>query len=271
MPKFAANLSMMFQELPFLERFEAAAKAGFKGVEYLFPYDYPAEDIKARLDQHGLKQVLFNMPPGDWNRGDRGLACLPECRDQFEHGLKDVIAYAKALQCEQVHCMAGIVPLSGRAERGADDRAKGAAQEYRETYIANLKSAAKALAKENMRLLIEPINTRDMPGYFLTGTRQAISIIDEVAAPNIALQFDCYHMQIMEGDLSARITELKDRIAHIQIASVPGRNEPDDQGELNYTYIFKLLEHLGYNGWIGCEYRPRGATTDGLGWFAPFK
>jgi hydroxypyruvate isomerase len=260
MPKFAANLSMMFQELPFLDRFEAAATAGFRGVEYLFPYEYDAAEIAERLKAHGLKQVLFNMPPGDWGKGDRGLACLPECRDQFEHGLKDVVAYAKALQCEQVHCMAGIV--------GAD---KGAAGQFRETYIANLKSAAKALAKENMRLLIEPINTRDMPGYFLTGTRQAISIIDEVAAPNLALQYDCYHMQIMEGDLTTRITELKDRIAHVQIAGLPGRNEPDDNCEINYPHIFKLLDHIGYDGWIGCEYRPRGATLDGLSWFAPYK
>ena len=260
MPKFAANLSMLFTELAFLDRFKAAAESGFKGVEYLFPYEYDAAEIAERLKANGLTQVLFNMPPGDWGKGDRGLACLPECRDQFEHGLKDVIAYAKALGCVQVHCMAGIVPPD-----------KGSAAAFRETYISNLKSATKALAKENMGLLIEPINTRDMPGYFLTSTQQAVAIIDEVAAPNIALQYDCYHMQIMEGDLSQRITALKDRIGHIQIASVPGRNEPDGSGELNYPYLFNLLDQIGYPGWIGCEYRPRAATLDGLSWFSPYK
>jgi hydroxypyruvate isomerase len=260
MPKFAANLSMLFTELAFLDRFKAAADAGFQGVEYLFPYEYEAAEIGEQLRVNGLQQVLFNMPPGDWDKGDRGLACLPECRDQFEHGLKDVITYAKVLGCRHVHCMAGIVsPERGRSA------------EFRETYIANLKTAAKALAREDLQLLIEPINTRDMPGYFLTGTRQAISIIDEVAAPNINLQYDVYHMQIMEGDVVETVTRTLPRIAHIQIAGVPGRNEPDGSSEINFPHIFGTLDRLGYDGWVGCEYRPRGTTLDGLGWFAPYR
>ncbi len=251
---------MLFTELPFLDRFKAAADAGFKGVEYLFPYEYAAAEIAGRLTANGLTQVLFNMPPGDWNKGDRGLACLPECRDQFQDGLKDAVAYAKALQCQQVHCMAGIVPPE-----------KGQSAIFRETYIENLKSATKALAKENMRLLIEPINMRDMPGYFLTSTRQALSIIDEVAAPNIALQYDVYHMQIMEGDLTETLTKKLPRIGHIQVAGVPGRNEPDAGSEVNFPHIFSLLDKLGFDGWIGCEYRPRAATVDGLGWFQPYR
>ncbi len=252
MPRFAANLSMMFQELPFLERFEAAAKAGFKAVEFLFPYDYEAADIRRQLDHFGLRQALFNLPPGDWEKGERGLAALPGREQEFAASIDQAIAYAQALECSQVHVMAGLaldVPL----------------EQASATYGANLRRAADRLQSWGIRALIEPLNSRDMPGYFLTTAEQAHLIIETVHHPNLFLQMDLYHAQIMGGDLAERTRAHWPLIRHIQIAGVPGRHEPD-VGEINYPYLFDLLDELGYDGWVGCEYRPRGKTLDGLGW-----
>ncbi len=253
MPNFAANLSMMFQELPFLDRFEAAAEAGFKAVEFLFPYEYPAEDIRRRLDRFGLRQVLFNLSPGDWSKGDRGLAALPGREGDFCAAAAQALNYARALGCAQVHAMAGILPPD------ADRRACEA------TYVANLGAAAIAFRQDGIRLLIEPLNSRDMPGYFLTTAEQARTIIERVGGDNLFLQMDLYHAQIMGGDLAERTRGHWKLIRHFQIAGVPGRHEPDI-GEINYPYLFDLIDSLGYDGWIGCEYRPRGKTLEGLGW-----
>ena len=252
MPNFAANLSMMFQELPFLDRFEAAAKAGFKAVEFLFPYDHPAADIRQRLDRFGLRQVLFNLPPGDWAKGERGLAALPGREAEFGAAVDRAIEYATALGCPQVHVMAG-VPLDVPLEQAAA------------TYRANLRAAADRLQAHGIRTLIEPLNSRDMPGYFLMTAEQARQIIEAVGHPNLFLQMDLYHAQIMGGDLAERTRSHWPLIRHFQIAGVPGRHEPD-VGEINYPYLFDLIDSLGYDGWIGCEYRPRAKTLDGLGW-----
>lgn len=257
MPRFCANLSMLFTELPFLDRFEVAAAARFKGVEYLFPYNFCKAAIRERLDRFGLKQVLFNMPPGDWNGGERGLAILPDRVDEFRDGVASAVDWAQALDCDQIHCMAGIMPV------GSDP------QMLRETYIGNLKFAADAFSKAGLKLLIEPINTRDMPGYFLSGTEQALDIIAETGKSNIGLQYDCYHMQIMEGDLCPTIERHLDQIAHVQAADTPGRHEPGT-GEINYPFVFQHLDRIGYQGWIGCEYHPSGTAADGLGWLKPY-
>jgi hydroxypyruvate isomerase len=253
MPRFAANLSMMFQELPFLERFGAAAKAGFKAVEFLFPYDYEAADIRSRLDRFGLRQALFNLPPGDWGKGERGLSIFPERADEFAAGLDKALTYARALDCRQLHCMAGIVPMDLSHD------------EAMRTYVANLRSAAAKAKPDGIRLLIEPLNSRDMPGYLLATAEQARQVIAQVGSDNLFLQMDLYHAQIMGGDLAERTRAHWPLIRHIQIAGVPGRHEPD-VGEINYPYLFDLLDELGYDGWVGCEYRPRGKTLDGLGW-----
>ncbi len=253
MPKFAANLSMLFTELPFLDRFEAAAQAGFKGVEFLFPYEFETSVLAARLHDNGLAQVLFNMPPGDWDKGERGIACLPDRREEFRAGVDKALTYARALECSQIHCMAGILP--------ADRDAKLA----REAYVENVRYAAEKLASHNIELLIEPINTQDMPGYFLSGTRQALDVIAEVDLPNVRLQYDCYHMHIMEGALATAIERHLPAIAHIQVADSPGRHEPGT-GEIDYPTLFKHLDAIGYAGWVGCEYRPKAGTLDGLGW-----
>jgi hydroxypyruvate isomerase len=253
MPSFAANLSMLWTELPFLDRFEAAAKAGFKGVEFLFPYAEKKEAIAERLKKHGLKQVLFNMPPGNWEGGERGTACLPDRVAEFRDGVGLALDYAKALSCGMIHCMAGLAP-------------KGAAPEkLRETYVANLRFAAAEAKKAGLKVVIEPINTRDIPGYYLNYSKQALSVMDEVGADNLFLQYDIYHMQIMEGDLSHRIEEILPRIAHMQLADTPGRNEPGT-GEINYDFLFGHIDRIGYQGWIGCEYRPKAGTEAGLGW-----
>jgi hydroxypyruvate isomerase len=257
MPRFCANLSLMFTELPFLDRFEAAANAGFRGVEYLFPFEFDAADITARLKAHGLTQVLFNMPPGDWAAGERGLAALPDRIDEFRAGVATSVDYAGKLGCSNVHCMAGIAPAGETVER------------LRATYIENLRFAAKALASVNAKVLIEPINTRDIPGYVLTRTQQALDIIAAVCEPNVALQYDCYHMQIMEGDLCPTIERHLECIAHVQVADTPGRNEPGT-GEINYPFVFTHLDRIGYSGWVGCEYRPRTTTADGLGWITNY-
>lgn len=263
MPRFAANLSLLYTELPFLERFGAAADDGFAGVEYLFPYEFAAADIAARLQTHGLQQVLFNAPPGDWAAGERGLACVPGREAEFERGLAQALAYAATLQCPRIHAMAGIVP-SGATP-----------QSVRSTYVANLRLAARMAAAQGVALMIEPINTRDMPGYFLNRQADAHALLAEIGEANVQVQMDLYHCQIMEGDLATRLRQYlpTGRVGHLQIAGVPERHEPN-VGELHYPYLFQLIDSLGWDGWIGCEYRPArgavaGGTTQGLGWRLP--
>jgi len=253
MPKFAANLTMMFNEVPFPQRFAAAARAGFTAVEFLFPYDHPPAAVAGWLQENGLFNALFNMPPGDWAAGERGLASLPGREEQFRAGVATALEYASAQGTPCLHAMAGLLPA------GADRAA------HRAVYVDNLRYAARALAPHGITLLIEPINSRDMPGYFLTTQAEAHAIREEVGEPNLKVQMDFYHVQIMEGDIAMKVRKWFDHIGHIQIASVPARNEPDD-GEVNYRYLFRLLDELGYPGWVGCEYRPRGRTEDGLGW-----
>ncbi|MBY5928066.1 hydroxypyruvate isomerase [Halomonas sp. DP8Y7-3] len=253
MAKFAANLSMLFTELPFLDRFEAAAKAGFQGVEYLFPYDYSAAEIKQRLQTHGLVQVLHNLPAGDWEAGERGIACHPERIEEFRAGVDTAIEYATALGCRQVNCLAGIVP-------------EGVSQaQAQRTLVDNLRYAAGRLETAGILLLAEPINTRDIPGFFLHHTEQALALFDEVASDNLKLQYDIYHMQIMEGDLAPTMERHLSRIAHVQLADNPGRHEPGT-GEIYYPFLFQHLDRIGYRGWIGCEYKPATTTQEGLGW-----
>ncbi|RIX97135.1 hydroxypyruvate isomerase [Aureimonas flava] len=255
MPRFAANLTMMFNEVPFLDRFAEAASAGFAGVEFLFPYEWDAAAIAERLRASELTQVLFNMPPGDWAAGERGLACLPGREREFAAGVETAIAYARALDCRRVHAMAGLLAAATERERALD------------LYRRNLAMAASRLAEEGMALLIEPINTRDMPGYLLNHQREAHEIVADIGLPNLKVQMDFYHAQIMDGDLWRLFEAHQETVGHIQIASVPERHEPDG-GEVNYPWLFGELDAAGYDGWLGCEYRPRGATRDGLGWFA---
>jgi hydroxypyruvate isomerase len=257
MPKFAANLTMLFNELEFLARFEAAAKAGFRGVEYLFPYAFPKERLAEELSKHQLIQVLHNLPAGDWAAGERGIAVNPSRVGEFQDGVGKAIEYATALGCQQVNCLAGITPKDISVDQA------------RSTFIDNLKFAAAKLLAANIKLLIEPINTRDIPGFFLNGTKQALAIMDEVGSPNLLLQYDIYHMQIMEGDLATTIQRNLARIAHLQLADNPGRNEPGT-GEINYPFLFQFTDNLGYEGWIGCEYKPKASTLEGLGWSKPF-
>jgi hydroxypyruvate isomerase len=257
MPKFAANLSFIFQELDFLDRFAAAAECGFKAVEYLGAYDLRPETVAAQLERNGLTQALFNMPPGDWAKGERGLAALPGREAEFRTGVDTALVYANATKCRLVHAMAGLVP---------DGHDRGAAER---TYVENLRYAAERLAPEGVTVIIEPINTRDIPGYFLNTTVQAMAVIDQIGHPNLQLQLDLYHVQIMEGDLAHKIRALAGRYPHIQIAGNPGRHEPDI-GEINYPFLFDLLDEIGYAGWIGCEYRPKGETRAGLGWAKPY-
>ncbi len=253
MPKLAANLSMLFTEVDFLDRFDAAAKAGFKGVEYLFPYDFSAEEIKSRLDSNGLTQVLFNLPAGDWNGGERGIACHPDRVEEFKAGVDKAIEYAKALGNTQVNCLAGIQPAGV-----SDDEAEA-------TFVANLKFAADKLESAGIKLIAEAINTRDIPGFFLNNSRQALDIIEKVGSDNLAFQYDIYHMQIMEGDIIPTIEKNLGIINHIQLADNPGRHEPGT-GELNYHNIFAFLDKVGYEGWVGAEYKPATTTEAGLGW-----
>jgi hydroxypyruvate isomerase len=252
MPRFAANLSMIFKEIPFLERFAAAAAAGFKGVEFLFPYDFPVEDVVQAATSAGVEVALFNLPPGDWTKGERGFAALPGRQAEFEAALDKAIIYAQALNCGRLHVMAGIPPTHA-------DRAL-----CRETYVANMRTASAKLAPLGIDALMEPINTRDIPGYFINRQQEAHDIVAEVGASNLKVQMDFYHVQIVEGDLAMRAkTFIGPNVGHIQIAGVPERHEPDI-GEINYPYIFSLLDTLGYKGWIGCEYRPQGDTLEGL-------
>ena len=253
MPQFAANLTMLFNEAPFLERFERASKAGFNAVEFLFPYAYSAAEIKQQLDQHQLILVLHNLPAGDWDAGERGIACHPDRVEEFRQGVARAIEYAKVLGVQQLNCLAGKTPV------GVDPKL------LQTTLVENLRYAAAELKKANLRLLIEPINTFDIPGFFLNTTKQAADILAEVAADNLFIQYDIYHAQRMEGELANTIEKNLSKIGHIQLADNPGRNEPGT-GEINYPYLFKFLDRIGYHGWIGCEYKPATNTEAGLGW-----
>jgi hydroxypyruvate isomerase len=254
MPQFAANLTMLFNEVPFMERFDLAGKAGFKAVEFLFPYAFSAEEIKAQLLKNQLLLVLHNLPAGDWDAGERGIACHPNRVDEFRAGVAKAIEYAKTLGVRQLNC------LAGKTFEGVS------LDVMRTTFVENLRFAASALKKENLRLLIEPINTFDIPGFYLSRTTQAIEILDEVGADNLYVQYDIYHAQRMEGELANTIQKYLPRIAHIQLADNPGRNEPGT-GEINYPYLFAHLDRIGYTGWIGCEYKPASTTMAGLKWF----
>ena len=257
MPKFAANLTMLFNEVGFLDRFDAAATAGFTGVEYLFPYEFDRDELAGRLKRYGLVQVLHNLPAGNWSAGERGIAILPERIGEFRDGVSRAIDYAGALGCRQLNCLVGIAPPGADAAR------------LHATLVANLAFAADALKKAGIRLLIEPVNTRDIPGFFLSRTSEALACIDEVGSDNLFIQYDIYHMQIMEGDLANTVEKNLDRIAHVQLADNPGRNEPGT-GEINYPFLYARLDALGYDGWVGCEYKPATTTAAGLGWFTPF-
>ncbi|HEY2254694.1 MAG TPA: hydroxypyruvate isomerase [Variovorax sp.] len=253
MPKFAANLTMLFNELPFMQRFEAAAQAGFKAVEYLFPYAYDKKELAAALRDNGLAQVLHNLPAGDWDGGERGIGCHPDRVGEFREGVARAIDYATALACPQVNCLLGKLPEGVTAA------------DAREVVVENLRFAANELQGAGIRLLIEPVNSFDIPGFYLTRTDQALSLIDEVGSPNLLLQYDIYHAQRMEGELGATIEKNMARIGHIQLADNPGRGEPGT-GEIHYPWLFKHIDALGYAGWIGCEYKPRAGTVEGLGW-----
>jgi hydroxypyruvate isomerase len=252
MPKLCANLSFLFNEHAFIDRFAAAAKAGFKAVEYLFPYDYPKEQLAEQLGKHGLVQMLYNLPAGDWAGGERGIACHPGRVGEFQDSVGKAIEYAQALGCKQLNCLAGICPDA------PEDRQRAA-------FVANLKFAALKLKEAGIKLLIEPINTIDIPGFYLTRSKQALDIIDEVGSDNLFLQYDIYHMQVMEGDLARTIEKNLARIPHMQLADNPGRYEPGT-GEINYSFLLAHIDRIGYGGWIGCEYKPKTTTEASLGW-----
>lgn len=257
MPKLAANLSWLYQDIPFLQRFGAAAAHGFKAVEILFPYEAPAADVAAELGKHKLTQALFNLPPGDWAKGERGLAALPGREAEFAAALDKALDYAKALECRTLHVMSGMIAA------GADTRA------MHRTFVSNLKMVCDRTAKLGLTIVLEPINHRDIPGYFTNTTDQVKAIIDEVCAPHLKLQLDLYHMQVTEGDLQKRMERLFPVTAHVQIAGNPDRNEPD-LGEVNHLYLLDVLDHLGYDGYVGLEYKPRTTTAAGLGWAAKY-
>ncbi|WP_027584294.1 2-oxo-tetronate isomerase [Bradyrhizobium sp. Ai1a-2] len=255
MPRFAANLTMMFNEVPFLDRFEAAAKSGFTAVEFLFPYDHPAKEIGDRLHKNGLTQALFNLPPGDWAAGEKGFAALPDRFEDLKASLTTALPYAEATGVKRVHLMAGIANRS-------DSKAV-------EAFYKSVTWAAEFFAPHGLDVVIEPINPRNVPGYFLNDFGFASDLINELKIPNLKLQFDIYHCQIIHGDVTMRLREMMPITGHVQIASIPSRNEPDGE-ELNYPFLFDELDRLGYAGFVGCEYNPRGKTTDGLGWFKPY-
>ena len=258
MPRFAANLSMMFLEVPFLDRFEAASRAGFKAVEFLFPYDFPAAEIARRLADNGLSQVLFNAPPGDWTKGERGMAALPGRQGEFRDAINKALDYATTLSCPRLHVMAGLKPAGVPRDT------------LLSTYAANLAWAAEECAKATVKPVIEPINHRDIPGFFLNTTDEAAAIINAIGPERIGMQFDLYHCQITEGDIVKRVEKHLALIAHMQVADNPGRNEPGT-GEVNWPFVFRKIDELGFRGWIGCEYRPAGETVAGLSWFQPYK
>lgn len=258
MPRFAANLTMLFNEVDFLDRFGAAARAGFEGVEYLFPYAYPRDALVERLGANGLVQVLHNLPAGDWAAGERGIACHPARVGEFQDGVGKAIEYARALGCPRVNCLAGIAPPGVPDER------------LRETLVGNLRFAARHLAAAGIELVVEAINTRDIPGFYLCRTPQVLSVLDEAGITGAAVQYDAYHMQIMEGDLAPTLERNLARIGHVQIADHPGRHEPGT-GEIHYPFLFAHLDRIGYRGWVGCEYKPATTTEAGLGWFEPWR
>jgi hydroxypyruvate isomerase len=259
MPRFSANLSMLFTEHDFLDRFDAAARAGFSGVEYVSPYEHPAEVVAERLARNGLIQALFNMPAGDWAGGERGIGCLPDRVEEFRASVDTAISYARTLGCERVNCLAGLAPA------GVDRKV------LEDVFVENLRYAAPRFADAGIKLVIEAINTKvDIPGFFLNGSKQAFDIIDRVGSDNLYLQYDIYHMQVMEGDLARTIEANLDRIQHIQIADHPGRHEPGT-GEINYPFLYDHLDRIGYDGWVGAEYRPAATTEAGLGWFRALK
>jgi hydroxypyruvate isomerase len=255
MPRFAANLSMLFTEVGFIDRFAAAARAGFRAVECQFPYVESAETIAAQLQKHDLQMVLHNLPAGDWAAGERGIACHPDRVDEFRQGVAQAIAYATVLGCPQLNCLAGIAPAGVTADM------------VRDTFIANLRFAASEMKAAGLRLLVEPINTFDIPGFYVSRTDQALELIDAVGADKLYLQYDVYHAQRMEGELGNTLVRYLSRIAHIQIADNPGRHEPGT-GEINCVWLFRHLDAIGYAGWVGCEYKPATTTEAGLGWLA---
>lgn len=253
MTRLCANLSMLFTEQPFLQRFAAAANAGFTGVEYLFPYAFGSAQIKAQLDEHALTQVLFNLPAGDWDQGERGIACHPDRIEEFKAGVDLAIEYAKVLGNTQVNCLAGIAPVGVDPAR------------VQQTFVDNLRYASARLEAAGIRLVMEMINTRDIPGFFLTTTAQALKIHEQVGSANLYLQYDIYHMQVMEGDLARTLEAQLAVINHVQLADNPGRHEPGT-GEINFRFLFEHLDRIGYDGWIGCEYKPLTSTEAGMGW-----
>lgn len=253
MTRLCANLSMLFTEQPFLQRFAAAANAGFTGVEYLFPYAFGSAQIKAQLDEHALTQVLFNLPAGDWDQGERGIACHPDRIEEFKAGVDLAIEYAKVLGNTQVNCLAGIAPVGVDPAR------------VQQTFVDNLRHASARLEAAGIRLVMEMINTRDIPGFFLTTTAQALKIHEQVGSANLYLQYDIYHMQVMEGDLARTLEAQLAVINHVQLADNPGRHEPGT-GEINFRFLFEHLDRIGYDGWIGCEYKPLTTTEAGMGW-----
>jgi len=258
MPRFAANLSMLYPQHDFLARFGAAASDGFEAVEYLFPYDFTAAEIKLRLEDFGLTQALFNAPPGDWGKGERGIASLPGRESEFRSGFQKALEYAAVLGNDRIHVMAGLLP------------SEDLRQKHHAVYLENLSHAAQEAAKVGITVLIEPINTRDMPGFFLNRQDQGQAVCKEVGADNLKVQFDFYHCQIVEGDVTSKLRRDFAGIGHIQIAGVPDRHEPN-MGEVNYPWLFEEIDRLGYTGWIGCEYRPKGDTSEGLQWLRDWK
>lgn len=258
MPRFAANLSMLYPQHDFLDRFSAAAADGFQGVEYLFPYEFSAAEIRSRLDDFALTQALFNAPPGDWDKGERGIASLPGRESEFRNGFQQALEYAAVLGNDRIHVMAGLLPSEDLRER------------HHAVYLENLAYAAQEAAKAGITVLIEPINTRDMPGFFLNRQDQGQAVCKEVGADNLKVQFDFYHCQIVEGDVISKLRRDFAGVGHIQIAGVPDRHEPN-LGEVNYPWLFEEIDRLGYSGWIGCEYRPKGDTSEGLQWLRDWK
>ncbi|OGA33075.1 MAG: hydroxypyruvate isomerase [Betaproteobacteria bacterium RIFCSPLOWO2_12_FULL_62_13b] len=257
MPKFCANLSMLFGDVGFPNRFDRAAGAGFRAVEFQFPYAHGKDELSERARRGGVEVVLFNLPAGNWEKGERGIACIPSRVSEFRDGVGRAIEYAKALGCARVNCLSGIAP------------ARVPAETLREVFVSNLRFAAGELEREGITLLIEPVNTRSVPGFYLRNSGQALALMDEARSENLKLQYDVFHMQIMEGDLAATIEAAIARIGHIQIADVPDRHEPGT-GEINYPFLFDRIDRVGYQGWIGCEYAPAGRTEDGLGWLRPY-
>ena len=253
MPKFCANLSMLFGDAEFPDRFDRAVGAGFPAVEFQFPYAHAKDELSERAHRAGVEVVLFNLPAGNWDKGERGIACIPSRVSEFRDGVGRAIEYAKALGCTRVNCLSGIAP------------ARVPPETLRETFVSNLRFAAGELEREGITLLIEPVNTRSVPGFYLRNSGQALALIDEASVPGVKLQYDVFHMQIMEGDLAKTIEANIARIGHMQIADVPDRHEPGT-GEINYPFLFKHIDKIGYQGWIGCEYKPATTTEAGLGW-----